>query len=610
MALEQKYLNTAVRQQAYMDIMMYVPDTSISISSVSSNDVSSYSDLSSIIDLEKYTSQTIATLEENLWLLNGAFINPTSGRTYNGYMSNSMSDDDGNFSTIPSITIDLNGSSEVEYFSMILNPAVKSAYPKQVSITLNTGDIFTKTISQETDLPNLLFTINKSGVTSLTIKFIGTQIPHRRIRLSTIMFGKLVVLNQNDMIKTDYMDKNSYVCDTIPSRTFSFTMNNYSLAYNIDNPDTSAINLDKNTRIKIRNGYNVYGWDEDEQSYDNPDKFVNIEWDDWKNLRLLEVITNNDDTCTFNCGSVLDMMTTTYSYDIFEPNRTVGYVIGQLLNYQGLSTDLVTFSTDDNGKSYANYQVNVPLPEMAIREIIQLLAFSVGATILIKDDGTLRFANLNLANSSSFTHQHQFDYHDFVSIPNAQELEHTTNISLPKYNATINSNETSTTTVNVYAYNTEVSYGEIAEPTATVNAEDTSGSTIQYGSTYLYCRKGILTVALIGDNGCKIDITGHPIIIKQTQDRSITSDTLIIDTQLMKEDPSDKIKNKYKNWYKQKFKYTIQTRGEPLVDASDWCVIQTPFSEQLSTYVLQNHIVFDGAWSGDMEVIAITEEVN
>ena len=607
MALEQKYLNTTVRQQAYMDIMMYVPDTSITISSVSSNDLLSYSDLSSILDLDKYTSQTLATLEENLWVLNGSFINPVQGRQYNGYISNSMSDDNGDFSTIPYITIDLNSASYVEYFSIVLNPSVKSAYPKQISVTLNTGDIFTKNILQETDLPNLLFTINKSGVTQLTIKFIGTQFPHRRIRLSTVMFGKLIVLNQNDMINTDYMDKNSYVCDTIPSRTFSFTMNNYKLTYNIDNPDTSAIALDKNTKIKIRNGYNIYGWDEETQKFNNPDRFVNIEWDDWKNLRLLEIITNTDDTCTFNCGSVLDMMTTNYPVEEFTYNRPVQYIIAQLLNYQGLSTDLITFSSDDNNVSYGEYQINVPLPDLPIREIIQLLAFSVGATLLIKDDGTLKFATISLANKSSFTHQHEFDYHDFVSVPIAQELEHTTNISLPKYNATIDEN-TSKTTVHITAYDTEVSYSDYSSPTAHISAGDMSGSTIT--QAFLYCRRGELQVALIGDNGCDIDIEGYPITIKQTQDRTITSDTLIIDTQLMKEDPGNKIKTKYRNWYKQKFKYTMQTRGEPLVDASDWCVIETPFTEQLNTYVLQNHISFNGAWSGDMEVIAITEEVN
>ena len=65
------------------------------------------------------------------------------------------------------------------------------------------------------------------------------------------------------------------------------------------------------------------------------------------------------------------------------------------------------------------------------------------------------------------------------------------------------------------------------------------------------------------------------------------------------------IKNKYRLWYGKKFKYTMQTRGEPLVDAGDWTTIQSPFSSTLNCYVLQNHLKFNGAWSGDMEVIAL-----
>ena len=68
------------------------------------------------------------------------------------------------------------------------------------------------------------------------------------------------------------------------------------------------------------------------------------------------------------------------------------------------------------------------------------------------------------------------------------------------------------------------------------------------------------------------------------------------------------IKNKYTEWYNKKFKYTMTTRGEPLVDAGDYAEIETPFSgteHLLQTYVLQNHITFDGSWGGDMEVVAL-----
>lgn len=130
MALEQKYLNVPTRAEGYMDIMMYVPDDSVVIQAVSSTDVLEYSNIASISDIKNYTSTTLATLEENLWILNGSFINPTTGRKYNGYISNSMSNAEGKFEVNPTIDIDLLVSSHIEYFSIILNPAVKTRLSK------------------------------------------------------------------------------------------------------------------------------------------------------------------------------------------------------------------------------------------------------------------------------------------------------------------------------------------------------------------------------------------------------------------------------------------------------------------------------------------------
>ena len=72
---------------------------------------------------------------------------------------------------------------------------------------------------------------------------------------------------------------------------------------------------------------------------------------------------------------------------------------------------------------------------------------------------------------------------------------------------------------------------------------------------------------------------------------------LVIQTEL--------IKRKYYEWYKKKFKYSMTTRGEPLVNAGDYGIIQTQFTEQMPVYILQNHWTFDGTWAGDMEVIAL-----
>src|SRR5699024_9913274 len=145
--------------------------------------------------------------------------------------------------------------------------------------------------------------------------------------------------------------------------------------------------------------------DEENQRMDNPDKFQQIEWNDWKELRLLN-ITTSDDTCTFECGSVLDMMEDTYTNETFINNRSVESITDTLMQFEDLHDNTVIFSNDDDGKSYGTYTINTVLPELPVRELIQLLAFSVGATLLIHDDGTIKFANLKLNDLSSFTNHH------------------------------------------------------------------------------------------------------------------------------------------------------------------------------------------------------------
>lgn len=613
--LQQKYLNVSTRGMAYMDIMMYVPDNSVRIGNISCDDVLQYSDIDTISNIKNYTNTTIATLEENLWVLNGGFINPTPGRKYNGYISNSISDEVGQFKTNPVININLSTLSKIEYFSIILNPAVKTGYPKQVKLSCLDGngeligDVLTKNIQEETSLPNLVYEVNLNNVASLKLEFVDTITPYRRIRVASIMFGKVITLTQDEVLNTHYEDKCSFVPDTIPSRIFDFTLSNYDKKYNIDNPENGYVDLDRQTRVMMRNGYNIYGYTENNdgtREINNPDKVVDIAWDDWKELRLLNVSTDDEDTCTMECGSILDMMTDVYTGERFTNNRTVRSISTQLLSFMGLSIDTVQFSTDDNGVDYGDYVINTVLPELPVRELFQLLAFSVGATLLIKDDGTIKFANLKLDDTKSFTHQHKFTYNDFESVPAAEQLENTTNISLPKYNSSIGTDEEEITTTDVSAVNVEISYGDCVPTGARVSKDDTSGNSV--ASADLYAHRGTLTMNLPNDGPTKVTVFGYPITTVKTQDRSVTKDTLIIDTQLISKDDGNRIKQKYQQWYGKKFKYVMNTRGEPLVDAADYAEIQTPFSgdkDLIRGFVLMNSIDFNGSWSGNMEVIAL-----
>ena len=281
---------------------------------------------------------------------------------------------------------------------------------------------------------------------------------------------------------------------------------------------------------------------------------------------MLNVSTDSEDICTIECGSILDMMTDVYTGERFLNNRTVSQIISNLLSFMGLSSSTVIFDTDGDGTSYGSYIINTVLPELPVRELIQLLAFSVGATLTIEDDGTIKFRYIDLSDPTTYDRVHSFNYHDFVSTPAAEQLENTENISLPKYNSVVDSTEKDITTVDVSAYNVEVSYSDCVPTGAHKDPEDPSQGSVQ--SYDLYAHKGFLTMNIpVAGVSTKVVITGYAISTLQTQDRSVTKDTLILDTQLMSTDENDAIKNKYIEWYSKKFKYRITTRGEPLVDA-------------------------------------------
>lgn len=697
----ENHLKARTRKEGYVDIIMYTPDANIQISSVTSTNKLSICNIDATTDLDKYNSGTVATLEENLWLLDGRFI-VYQGTPIDGYISESVSNENGEFETNPTMKVNLAHVSNIENFSVMLNPAVPSAYPKSIIVhCYNASDTEVATFTEKIEwedtsglhmletLPSVNFEINTNNISYLEIEFVKTRFRHRRIRVSTIMFGKTIYLDQDAVLNVDFDDKTSYVCDTLPSRTFSFDVNNYNGFYNIDNPENGYINLTRQTRIRFRNGYNVFGYEynsdgtvkmEDEFEYTTVEqpvyddkgnqvvdengnpvthyvgvatvKRVNafpvinhelgegteIEWDSWKELRLMDVSANADESATFTCGSLLDVMEETYTTDIY-PNdeRRVAEIVNDILVYEGFDLNSVEFSTDPNGTDFGDYHINVPIPEVTCKEVLQLLAFSVGATLLIKDNGHIKFANLNISDPTTFTNSYTWHYTDFESIPAAKQLNTINNlsqISMPKYYAGLEqkgdidgfvANNSAITTGNVYSnckvittatctsVSNEITYSNAYVIGARLSDENSQSvlQAVSLGTIKLYSKRGL--ISLIGFSGgeeVKVEIIGYPIEIKTIQERNVTSDSLVLNTQVMQYDitvnnTSEYIKRKYLEWYKKKFKYTYNGRGEPLVNAGDYGVIQTQFSAEMPVYILRNHWTFDGTWSGDMEVIAL-----
>ena len=171
------------------------------------------------------------------------------------------------------------------------------------------GETVTKTKLLET-LPSIIYEMNVDNVSKLVIEFVGTQFQHRRIRMSTILFGKIIYLDQNKIVSADFSDKTSYACDTLPSRTFKFNVNNYEHIYDVDNPNNGYVSLNDQTIVQFRSGYNVFGYlkdDNDEEKIAKVQKILEevnskidvlkTQWEKEKSSITSVII--------FNCGAII-----------------------------------------------------------------------------------------------------------------------------------------------------------------------------------------------------------------------------------------------------------------------------------------------------------------
>ena len=203
----ENHLKASSRQEGYLEIIMFTPDPNVRLTSITSDDKLDICNIDSVGDIRKYTNITVATLEGNLWLLNSRFPVYQNGKV-DGYISNSISNSNGEFITNPKMTVQLSSVAEAENFSVILNPAVPTGYPKTIKLYCYDKDnnqigAFTKDLtftedSGETDeycnilyitktldtLPSVNFELNLSNLYKVECEFIGTRFGNRRIRVS------------------------------------------------------------------------------------------------------------------------------------------------------------------------------------------------------------------------------------------------------------------------------------------------------------------------------------------------------------------------------------------------------------------------------------------
>ena len=337
-----------------------------------------------------------------------------------------------------------------------------------------------------------------------------------------------------------------------------------------------------------------------------------------KTFNLTDISTSSDGIVTFSCGSLLDILTKTYDRDIYEGKRTIQTVMTDLLSFSGVGTDQCELN------EFASYEINIPLPESPVREIIQRLAFSCGATLTVNDDNKIIFSKKNIIptnNTPKFMFNQPKPFNSagvLLEEPKAEALANTTNIGMYTYDSKINDEVTDLGTVNISTINeTRISFSATAG-SAQFNEQEIENQYAQIiRVSEVYSQHAIITLTWTESATPPIEVKvyGRKVETTQTMPKTANMDTLLLDSGLALTVPKNLIKPAnpnpntfyYTDWYGAKFKYVCKTRNEYLVKAGDIIYFETPFSNGKPNrvgYVLRNSYS-DSGDSGEMEVITI-----
>ncbi len=628
--LTQTDLNESLRGLTDVDIMMFLPDKNISFPSnavtLNTKALSYTSNLQSLLEFSSLPQANIATFENNSWILDGSFISPSAaygggGDSYTGYISNEMTDNDGNYTTNPILSVTLSAAAKnIEYLSIQFAGGIDTSYPK--SFKIRTYDSNNEQINEhifdmtkQTGLPLLVATIGDTNVKKVEFEFVGTICPHRRSRLNKVMFGKAEEVEKHYLQDWKIDDKASLVADSIPTKTLTYSVINYDGDYDIDNPGNKIPKNYGDVLVMF-----TFGMEKDGLWKYAPTKTFN----------LTDISTTPDGVITFDCGSLLDTLTKTYDHDIYEGPRTIKEIISNLLVFSNVSTDQCELN------DFSEYKINIPLPEAPVREIIQRLAFSCGATLTVNDDNKIIFSKKNISDTASVP---KFMFHQpepfnsaglLLEEPNAEALTNTMNIGMYTYDSKIvteyddNGNEilSELGTVDVATINpTRISFSTAAG-SAQFDDADLEAQYAEVTPIEVFSQHALIQVAVAeaATMPIKVKVLGKKVETTKTMPKTANMDTLLLDsgmayetdTQkvsefLTKQANSDKTRFYYDDWYGAKFKYVLKTRGEYLVKAGDMIYFETPFSNgepSLLGYVLRNSYS-DSGDSGEMEVIRL-----
>lgn len=592
--------NQRLVSESFVEISLDLsnPDalTGASVEASSLNGALQISEPEHVIDGTDRDITTYATLEQNLWLLDGSRkIIPTSDYEDCGYIGYEIGNQQGGFTFNPVVDILFPSVQEDEIpgISITWSEALGD-YPRIFTVTAYNGNnvVATKKVTDNTDVRSIVW-LNISGYDCISINVQQWCLPFRRARIENILTGISMIYTKNDLFSFSHSQEIDPISASLPQSGVSFSVDNTKNTYNPDNADGLSRYLTEKQEVNVKYGYKI----SDKTEWIKCGTFY---LSDWKSKE-------NSNKAEFSASDIFEDLSMIYTHSIYHENgRSLYDYAVDILTFANLplrSNGEVRWVIDESLKNIITYAY---LPKDTVGNCLQLIANAGGCILYADREGVIRIEKRDVV------------YDDYVISPENSFSKPETTLSKPIKRIIVNvysytvSDERHIRIGDLYLKNVPantpmemtIDHSEFLANPDVVGRNGMAITTSFINNIEMYGSYSKVNFELDSPNYVMIQINGYPVTTSVSQITipiSNDGEDLIIDNPLIDSAERAQVIGEWiKNRTFDRRNIAVTWRADPRLDAGDIIKCQGAYNIN-NAIVTKVEYTYNGAFRGSGE---------
>lgn len=460
--------------------------------------------LSDVTDILKNTKfKKYGTLEHNFWILDGsiAWADEIQNEPA-GYISNSISDDNYTFSTVPIINITPEEVQSNIYGITITFSELFKEYATEFEVIfwLN-NEIASSQIITGNSLVVCPIQAETGEFDKLEVRIYKWCLPGRRARVENILMGYKRKFDKNELIDFQIAKSVSPASAVLPEDTLEFSIDRTKVDYELNSDDTLSKYFRQRQKVTAKLGLRTSTGAEE---YISGGTYYLKEWD----------FGRGSIKGGFTAKGLMSFLNKPYTKGVYSPTGKSLYALALDVLNDALENSGFTF-TWLISRHLIELTTTAPLPVCTWAECLQLIANAGGCMLNVTRDGQIRMLTTTYTGTEqkyTITNDVLFDY------PKVELMQELKSISCDVYSNGLGETETLYNAVHLIDGDTEITI-----------QYDTSGDITYSVTPYQSAEITVESVDLYANNSVfKISGSGYAIIKLEGKKLSTSSSIYMI----------------------------------------------------------------------------------